>query len=404
MSGMVIVGGGQAGYSIASKLRAENFDGTIHMICSESSLPYQRPPLSKRFLLGEMSEDRLFFKPKTFYINNDIILKLGAIVTYIDRAARKIYCSDGTELSYKKLFLVTGSSPVLFPEMLGGALLKNFYLRSINDVKLLWNEFKFGKHILIIGGGYIGLEIAAIARKKNLKVTLIEAQDRILKRVACSQTANYFTSLHRENGVKIIEGERIIKLIGEKGTFVGAVLSNGEKIFADFSVIGIGAKPCTSLAKNCGLKVENGIMVDSYCQTSDNNILAAGDCSNFPYGSSRLRLESVGNAIDQAESAALNALGHCVEYKAKPWFWSDQYNTKLQIAGLSLGYDKVVVRRDKKALSNWYFQDKKFIAVDAINDAKSYMVAKKLIELDKSPVEANILNPKMDLKLLLTSN
>ena len=404
MSGMVIVGGGQAGYSVANKLRLLGYNGSIQIVCAENSLPYQRPPLSKKYLLGEIPKDRLYFRPENFYEANNIVLKVGIRVTEIDRLSNRVYCSDGTEILYEKLFLTTGALPKCFPDGLGGGLTKNFYIRSLDDIKNLDREFKPGKRALIIGGGYIGLEIAAAARKKNLDVTLIEAEDRILKRVACLETANFFKNLHRKNGVKIIEGETIKCLIGKKGTFSGAVLENGKEISADFSVIGIGAKPCINLAKASGLDVENGIKVDSFCQTSDNNILAAGDCANFPNGLSRLRLESVGNAIEQAECAAMTALGYREAYQAKPWFWSDQYDTKLQIAGLSSGYDRVLERRNEQSLSIWYFNDKNLIAVDSINDGKAYMVAKKLIALQRTPEEASILDLKLDLKSLLKSN
>ncbi len=401
MSGMVIVGGGQAGFSAAYKLRSIGFQGPISILCSEKYLPYQRPPLSKKFLMGEMLEERLLFKPSRFYEENDLSIRLGAMVTAIDRESKKVKCSDNSILSYEKLFLVTGSEPIVFPDSLGGNLFGNYYIRSLDDIKKLRREFKPGKRVLIIGGGYIGLELAAVARKKELQVTLVEAQERLLKRVACSQTASYFKNLHEQNEVKIIQGKSIVKLIEKKGVFAGAVLDSGEELHADFSVIGIGVKPCIYLARGCGLEIDNGIRIDKYCQTSDANILAAGDCASFPYQNERLRLESVGNAIEQAEVAALNALGHNQEYNAKPWFWSDQYDNKLQIAGLSLGYDKVVVRKYKNSSSMWYFKMKKLIAVDAINDAKAYMVAKTLIARDQSPKESNILDLNLDLKSLL---
>ena len=403
MSEMVIIGGGQAGFSVASKLRDIGFKGSIEIICAEDSIPYQRPPLSKKFLMGEISKDRLFIRPESFYKEKNITLCLGINVTKIDRTTSQVLCSDGARLSYKKLFLVTGSTPNVFPEKLGGKLKGAYYIRSLADIDAVAHEFKPKRHLLIIGGGYIGLEIAAVARKKNLSVTLVEAEDRILKRVSSIQTANFFRDLHNKNEVEIIEGRSIRRLIGEKNTFKSVVLDNGTKISADFVVIGIGVKPCSSLASEAGLEVDNGIMVDCFCQTSDPNILSAGDCTNFPNGPDRLRLESVGNAIDQAEAAAMTALGIQQPYYAKPWFWSDQYNVKLQIAGLSSKYDQVFERREKNALSFWYFKNNKLIAIDAINDGRSYMVAKRLIELGKSPDPSILSNPNLDLKQLLTS-
>ncbi len=404
MSGMVIVGGGQAGYSVSNKLRSMGFNGEIVIVCAENILPYQRPPLSKKFLMGDIPEERLFFRPADYYKKNNIIVKLGVKVTKIDRTSCKVYCSDGTILSYIKLFLVTGSEPNKFKETLGGNLAKNYYIRSAHDIRLVTPEFQFGKRVLIIGGGYIGLEIASIARKKNLDVILVESQDRILKRVACTQTATFFKQLHEKNGVKVIEGRSIRMLVGKNGVFSGAILDNEEKIEADFCIIGIGIKPNTELARESGLELENGVKVDDFCQTSDENILAAGDCTNFPYGSARLRLESVGNAIEQAEVAALTALDVKKKYEAKPWFWSDQYDVKLQIAGLSFGYDQIVERTDLLSSSTWYFQRNKLIAVDAINDAKAFMVGKKLIELGKSPEKKCIANSALDLKFLLKSS
>lgn len=404
MTEMVIVGGGQAGYSVASKLRDMGFKGSIDIICAEDSIPYQRPPLSKKFLMGEILQERLFIRPEAFYRENDIRLRLGVSVIKIDRISSEIFCSDGNKISYKKLFLTTGSTPKTFPENLGGKLKAIYYIRSLTDIEAITDEFKPKKHLLVIGGGYIGLEIAAVARKKNLSVTLVEAEDRILKRVASAQTANFFRDLHNENGVTIIEGRSINRLTGKKNVFRSALLDNGSEIFADFVVIGIGVKPCSSLASEAGLEVDNGIKVDCFCQTSDFDILSAGDCANFPNNSGRLRLESVGNAIDQAEVAARTALGVKEPYYAKPWFWSDQYNVKLQIVGLSSEYDQVVERRDKKAASFWYFQNARLIAVDSINDGRAYMVAKRLIELGISPDPFIISDPSLDLKLLLKSH
>ena len=404
MTGMVIVGGGQAGYSVANKLRSKGFKGSINIICAENCLPYQRPPLSKKYLLGEVPEERLFFKPENFYKDNNITLKLGVNAISIDRQFRRVICSDDTDLYYDKLFLVTGSQPRVFSDSSDEAHSKNYYIRSIADVTRIQHEFKSGRRVLIIGGGYIGLEIASVARKKKLNVTIVESQERILKRVACAETGKFFKSLHEKNGVKIIEGHSIVRLIREEGGFVGALLDNGVKIQADFSVIGIGANPRTKLAEECGLKIDNGIWVDGLCQTSDKNILAAGDCANFPYGSNRLRLESVGNAIEQAEAAASTALGCSAQYIAEPWFWSDQYEVKLQIAGLCSGYDHVVGRIDKKSRSLWYFKNQNLIAVDAINDAKAYFVAKRLIAAGESPEESSILDLEFDLKLLLKIN
>ena len=401
MAGMVIVGGGQAGYSVASKLRTAGYEGDVTIICSENCLPYQRPPLSKKFLMGEVPKERLLFRPKSFYDENNIKVKLGVTVVKIERIKCEISLSDECKIAYKKLFITTGATPNKFPEVLGGDLRKVYYLRSLEDIESMMIEFKPNNKLLVVGGGYIGLEIAAVAKKKNLSVVLVEAQERILKRVASTHTSDFFRKLHQQHLVRIIEGNSIQKFIEIDGEFLGAILESGEKIDADFAVVGIGVTPNTALASSAGLEINNGIKVDSFCRTSDSNILAAGDCCNFPINSNRLRLESVGNAIEQGEAAAMTALGYNKPYVVRPWFWSDQYDVKLQIAGLSIGYNRTIVRKSKKSVSFWYFRGKKLLAVDAIDDARAYMVAKKLIEHGISPKDSDILDIKTDLKLLI---
>ena len=401
MSRIVVVGGGQAGFSVVSSLISMKYKGQITMVCSENLLPYQRPPLSKKFLLGEIPRERLLFRPESFYLENKIDLRTGLKVLQIDRASLEVEISDQGVLKYEKLILATGARPNIFPEELGGRLKGIYYLRSVHDVELISPVLKPPKNLLIIGGGYIGLEIAAVARKKNLKVTLVEAEDRILKRVACEKTANFFRNLHKKHKVEIIEGVTVQKMLGESGYLSTAILSNGEKLSVDIAIVGIGVTPNVGLAQAAGLEIDNGIKVDCFSQTSDSNILAAGDCTSFPHKKGRLRLESVGNAIDQGENAASNLLGRKKSYIAKPWFWSDQYETKLQIAGLSHNFDEVIERKDEKGLSFWYFSKGKLIAVDAINDGKAYMIGKKLIDRGISPDLSYLLDVKFDLKILL---
>ncbi|RMD94567.1 MAG: pyridine nucleotide-disulfide oxidoreductase, partial [Alphaproteobacteria bacterium] len=263
-----------------------------------------------------------------------------------------------------------------------------------------------GRRVLIVGGGYIGLEAAAVARKKELDVTLVEAAPRILARVACAETAAWFAALHRAHEVDLREGVGLERLTGKRGRVTGAVLAGGEAIAADFVIVGIGVAPDMRLAEAAGLAIDNGIAVDEFCRTSDPAIWAAGDCASFPWRGRRVRLESVGNAIDMGEAAAANMLGERELYVAKPWFWSDQYDVKLQIAGLNTGYDRVVTRGEAQAgerapVSFWYYAGAELLAVDAINDPRAYMVGKRLIEAGRSPDPEAVADPGTDLKALL---
>ncbi|MFQ5624720.1 MAG: NAD(P)/FAD-dependent oxidoreductase [Paracoccaceae bacterium] len=399
---IAVVGAGQAGASLVAKLRALGHDGPITLIGQEPVPPYQRPPLSKKYLLGEMDVERLFLRPVSFYEENAIDLRTGVSVTAIDRAARTLALSDGTALGYDRLALTTGSAPRLLPESVGGRLGGVFAVRTLADIDAMAPRFTEGARVLIVGGGYIGLEAAAVASLKGLKVTLIEMAERILQRVAAPETSDYFRALHEGHGVSIREGIGLSRLTGE-GQVAGAVLSDGSEIPVDFVITGIGIAPDTALAEAAGLEIDNGIRVDEHCRTSDESILAAGDCASFPWRGGRIRLESVQNAIDQGEAAAAAMMGSDAPYLAKPWFWSDQYDVKLQIAGLNAGYDSLVARPGphEGAASLWYYKGDELLAVDAMNDARSYMVGKRLIETGRSPDKAVIADAGADLKPLL---
>ena len=401
MSGIVVIGAGQAGATLVEKLRANGYEGKITLIGEEPHLPYQRPPLSKKYLLGEMEQERLHLRPESFYDENRIDHILGQSVTAIDRKAKTVTLSDGSTIHYDKLALTTGSVPRLLPAKLGGALKKVFAVRTLADVDAMAPSFADGGHVLIIGGGYIGLEAAAVAATKGLQVTLVEMSDRILQRVAAPQTSDYFRKLHKGNGVAILEGVGLEHLTGED-TVSGAVLSDGSKLSVDFVIVGIGILPATELAEKSGLEIDNGIAVNKSGQSSDPDIYAAGDCCSFPYRGRRIRLESVPNAIDQAGAVAEAMLGKPVEYKAKPWFWSDQYDVKLQIAGLNAGYDKTVVRMGERpgSQSVWYFLGDELLAVDAMNDPRAYMTGKRWIESGQSPAPEDICNPDIELKAI----
>jgi 3-phenylpropionate/trans-cinnamate dioxygenase ferredoxin reductase subunit len=399
MSGIVVVGAGQAGSSLVAKLRALGYEGKVTLIGEEHAPPYQRPPLSKKYLLGEMELERLYLRPESFYSENMIDLRLDAAVTAIDRAD-KVVVAGGHTVPYEHLVLTTGSVPRRLPPAIGGALQGVYVVRDLRDVDSMAPEFREGAKVLIVGGGYIGLEAAAVAASKGLQVTLVEMADRILQRVAAQETSDYFRELHCSHGVDIREGVGLERLTGE-GRVSGALLSDGTALEADFVIVGVGITPSTALAEAAGLEIENGIKVDAQGRTSDPSIWAAGDCASFPYRGVRLRLESVPNAIDMAECVAANIMGAEKTYVPQPWFWSDQFDVKLQIAGLNVGYDRVVTRDSEGGVSFWYFAGDRLLAVDAANDARAYMVGKRLIDNGKTADPAVVADPGADLKALL---
>ena len=400
MEKIVVVGAGQAGASCVAKLRSEGFTGSITLIGEEPAPPYQRPPLSKAYLLGEMALERLYLRPESYYADAGITLMLDTPVTAIDRAARSVM-AGGQAVPYDHLVLATGSVPRRLPSAVGGDLAGVHTVRTLRDVDAMAPGMRPGRRALIIGGGYIGLEAAAVARKLGLEVTLIEMAERILQRVAAPETSDWFRELHRAHGVTIREGVGLTCLDAVDGRVVGAILSDATEHPYDIVIAGIGITPATALAEGAGLTVENGIVVDARGRTSDPAIWAAGDCANLPYRGMRLRLESVQNAIDQAEAVARNILGAGEDYVPQPWFWSDQYDVKLQIAGLNTGYDRVVVRDGGAARSHWYFAGDTLLAVDAMNDPRAYMVGKRLIEMGRSPTPEAVADAGQDLKPLL---
>jgi 3-phenylpropionate/trans-cinnamate dioxygenase ferredoxin reductase subunit len=400
---LVIVGAGQAGFALAAKLRALKDDRPMTILGAEPVLPYQRPPLSKKYLLGEMSFDRMLFRPEAWYAENDIEIRLSMPVEAIDREKRVVTLFDGSEISYGTLALATGATPRRLPDAIGGELEGVYTVRDKADADRLAEEMKPGHRLLIVGGGYIGLEAAAVARKLGLDVTLIEMADRILARVAAPETAAAIRAIHASEGVSIHERTGLTRLIADEGRVKAAELSDGRVIDTDLVIVGIGVTPNDRLAADAGLDVQNGIVVDSFGRTSDPAIFAMGDCAVQAWNGQQVRLESVQNAVDQAEAIAGVIAGGSEPYGPKPWFWSDQYDVKLQIAGFNLGYDKTVLRPGGRegSLSVWYFRKGQFIAVDAINDAKAYVTGKKLLDLGRSVDPLAIADPALDLKSLL---
>jgi 3-phenylpropionate/trans-cinnamate dioxygenase ferredoxin reductase component len=402
MAGIVVVGGGQAGASLVAKLRDVGYSGQLTLVCGERLPPYQRPPLSKAYLKGEMELERLFFRPERFFADNDIDLRLGEWVTDIDPVANTLKLGGGS-LGYAQLALTTGSVPRHLPSLIGGRLAGVYTLRGLPDIDAMAPEFVAGRRLLVIGGGYIGLEAAAVASALGLEVTLVEAAPRILQRVASAETADYFRNLHAARGVEIFEGTGVDSLLGE-GRVQAAILTDRRKLAVDFVIVGIGVSPATDLAEAAGLAIDNGIWTDEQGRTSDASIWAAGDCASFPYKGAQIRLESVGHAIDHAECVAVNMIGVGKTYTARPWFWSDQYDVKLQIAGLNTGYDHVVKRTGEgRSTSIWYYKGDQLLAVDAMNDPRAYMAAKRIIEAGQTVDPDIVKDPNSDLKHLMAN-
>ncbi|WEF26012.1 FAD-dependent oxidoreductase [Paracoccus sp. S3-43] len=401
---IVIVGAGQAAASMAARLRAKGHDGEIVVIGAEPAAPYQRPPLSKAYLLGQMGQDRLVLRGDDWWRDQRIALRLGETAKALD-AARRVVVTDRGEVTYDALALTTGAHARRLPAAMGGDLPGVHVIRTLADVDALAPQMRPGRRLIVIGGGYIGLEAAAVARKLDLSVTLIEAAPRILGRVAVAETADMIRTLHLAHGVRILEGTGISRITGSDRA-TGVALTDGRDLPAhlpaDLIVTGIGVLPETDLAQTAGLVLDNGIATDALGRSSDPAIWAAGDCASFPWQGGRLRLESVGNAIDMAEAVADNILGANTPYHPKPWFWSDQFDAKLQIAGLGIGHDRIVTRAGdgQHGGSVWYFREKRLIAVDALNDARAYMIGKRLIEAGRSP-DPEAIPTTPDLKALL---
>jgi len=399
MAGVVVVGAGQAGAALVAKLRNDGYDSPVTLIGEEPVPPYQRPPLSKKYLLGDMTLERLYLRPESYYAEAGIDLRTGLCVTAIDRAAQEVVMGE-ERLGYAHLVLATGSLPRRLPDAIGGDLKGVHVVRTLADVDAMAPGFQPGAKVLIVGGGYIGLEAAAVAASRGMQVVLVEMAERILQRVAARETSDYFRALHTRHGVDIREGVGLERLLGD-GHVSGARLSDGTELDVDMVIVGVGILPDTRLAEAAGLETDNGIAVDAQGRTSDPAIWAVGDCASFPHQGGRLRLESVPNAIDMGECVAGNIMGRAQDYVPQPWFWSDQYDVKLQIAGLSTGYDRIVTRDSGAAKSFWYYRGDQLLAVDAMNDPRAYMVGKRLIDAGKSADPVLVADAGADLKPLL---
>ncbi|MBK5351184.1 FAD-dependent oxidoreductase [Pseudomonas sp. TH41] len=388
----LIVGSGHAGAEAAIALRQNGYTGRIVLIGNEASLPYQRPPLSKGFLAGAVDHPALLMRPADAYEKANIETRIGVQVTSLDAARKLIELSDGGSLDYSHLILATGSRPRplsgLDPEC---PLVNLHYLRTLAHAQQMREQMIEGKRLVIIGGGYIGLEVAAVALKQGLEVSLIENMDRILARVTSAEVSNFYQQVHQAAGLKLHLNARFDRLnLDAEGKGVESVqLSDGNRLPADLVLVGIGAIANTELAEQAGLAVDNGILVDEFTCSSDPFIHAIGDCSNHPserYGR-RLRLESIPNAIEQARTAALAICGKPAPYRSIPWFWSDQYELKLQTVGLSQGYDQTCLRGSPATRSFvvFYLREGQVIAADCINRQLEFALIKKLVQGGQTP-------------------
>jgi len=382
----VIIGAGHAGGQAAATLRTKGFAGRIVIVGDEEYLPYERPPLSKAVLSGDLEVMRTFLKRETWYDDKNVELRLQTLVTKIDTANKSLTLSDGETLAYDKLLIATGTR-VRKLDLPGAELDNIFYLRAISDTLAIREQVRDGAKMVIVGGGYIGLEVAAVGAKLGCEVTVLEGLDRVMNRVVSPEVSEFYTEEHEKAGVKILTGVGVTDYEGANGKVTHVVTADGAKHEADLVVVGVGVIPNFELAEEAGIACDNGIVVDEFARTSDSDIFAAGDVTNHPNSllDRRLRLESVQNAVDQAKTAANSMLGELKEYAEIPWFWSDQYDLKMQIVGLSEPDDDVVVRgniADRK-FSICYLRDGVFVALNAINAPKDFMAAKKLVAAKK---------------------
>ena len=412
MSGaeVVIVGAGHAGAQAAVVLRQQGFAGTITMIGRESEPPYERPPLSKEYFAREKTFDRLYIRPPQFWVDKQVDLRLGVEVTAVDPAAKTLALSDGTTFTYGKLIWATGGDPrrLTCP---GADLAGLHAVRTRADCDQLMGEIDGGvKNIVVIGGGYIGLEAAAVLTKMGCKVTLLEALPRVLARVAGPELSAFYEKEHRDHGVDLRTGVAVESLEGtpgvEGGRVTGVKLADGTVIPADAVIVGIGIVPAVAPLIAAGAAGGNGVDIDEYCRTSLPDVFAVGDCAAFACdfaGGQVMRVESVQNANDQAACVARAICGDEKVYHALPWFWSNQYDLKLQTAGINVGYDQTVLRGNpaERSFSVAYLKGGKFIAMDCVNAMKDYVQARKLVELGASIDPVKLADASVPLKELV---
>ncbi|MBV8191393.1 MAG: FAD-dependent oxidoreductase [Alphaproteobacteria bacterium] len=400
MPPLIIVGAGQAAAQLVASLAQDGYSGPVTLLGDEPHLPYQRPPLSKKYLAGELALDRLYVKPAAFYEKAGVDLRLGTRVERIDRPGKAVILADGTALPYSTLVLATGSRPrrLALP---GSELDGVFYLRTVADVDAIRGRFADARSLVVVGGGYIGLELAAVATKHGLQVTVLEQVPRLMARGVGPVVSAFYESLHRSEGVRLVTGAKVLGFEGKDR--VTAVVAEDGVHPADLVVVGVGALPNVELAAAAGLTVENGIVVDAECRTDDPAIYAIGDCTKQVHAltGQPLRLESVHNALEQGRVAAAAICGRPPPTLQVPWFWSDQYDVKLQMVGLSQGHDQAVVRGDPgsgRSFAVFYLREGQLIAVDAVNRAPEFMLSKQLIADRARPDPAKLADERVAVK------
>lgn len=401
----IIIGGGQAGGWAAATIRKQGFEGEIVLIAGENYLPYERPPLSKSVLLGEAEIASTYLRDKSFYEEADIELRLGVRVTALDCGNKVIDLEGGEQLEYARLLLATGSEVRRLP-IPGDELKGVYYLRGINDMLALKQKLVKGAKIVVIGAGFIGLEVAAAAAKLGTQVRVIEIQSTILNRVVDEEVAARVAREHNEHGVELLTNTGVNAIVGD-GHARSVTLSNGEEITADAVVVGIGVTPTVDLAEQAGLKIENGIVVNEYGETSDPNVYAAGDVTNHynPLYARRLRLESWQNAQDQAIAVARVMCDQREPYTAVPWFWSDQYAMNLQMAGVVDTFDEAVLRPgDDGTLLKFYLKDSRIMGAVGINRGRDIMVVRRMITKWGNVDAHDLANSEIELRSLGKNN
>ncbi|WP_320669548.1 NAD(P)/FAD-dependent oxidoreductase [Patulibacter defluvii] len=403
---VVIVGASHASAQLCTSLRQNGWAGEILLIGDEPSLPYQRPPLSKTFLAGTTTLADLLIRKPEFYEKEQVVFRRGR-VTGIDREAEAVRLEDGETLGYDKLVLCTGARPrpLTVP---GTDLAGVHYLRDAADIEAIRGSLAAADRAVIVGAGYIGLEAAASLRKAGVAVTVLEAAERVLQRVTAPEVSAFYDRVHREEGVDLRVGVGVAELVGE--VRISAVrLADGTSIAADLVIVGVGVLPNVELAHDAGLAVDDGIVIDEHGRTEDPRIFAAGDCANHfdARYDRRLRLECVSNAVEHAKSVAGAICGKEKPISALPWFWSDQYDLKLQIAGLSTGYDDIVLRGDPtsgRGFACFYFADERLIAADCVNRPQEFMFSKRAITEGLSPARSSLADPEASLAALLKAS
>ena len=404
MNNVVIIGASHAAVDVIAHLRRNGWTDKITLIGDEQEPPYHRPPLSKAYFNNQLEAERLALRAESFYQENAVDLVLGRTVESLDRAAQQLVLDDGQTMAYSHLVIATGTRARQLP-VAGADLPQIHTLRTKSDVDAIKSQLQANSKLLIVGAGYIGLEVAASAVKQGIHVTVLETMERVLARVTGQVVSEFYQELHAQQGVDIRLGASLLEFTGDSSA-AQAVLDDATVLDFDCAIVGIGVVPNTELAADAGLPCDNGIVVDEFTRTADPYIYAVGDCSNHPsfIYDRQIRLESVPNAVGQAKTAALAICGKAVAYDQVPWFWSDQYDVKLQTVGLCQGHDQVIVRGEpaEHKFAVFYLQKGRLLAVDALNSPAEFMVAKKLVAAKASPDPQQLADVTISIKDLLS--